>query len=206
MEIIEKYFPSLSPTQLEQFSKLYKLYKEWNLRINVISRKDIDFLYIRHVLHSLSIAKYIQFLPGTKILDVGTGGGFPGIPLAIMFPDVNFTLVDSIGKKILVVKAIANSLELGNVDARHVRAEQINEKFDFIISRAVTNLPQFIGWVRNKISKSSQHPISNGILALKGGELEEELNIPQKVSVQSISEYFEEPFFKTKKIVQVDLP
>jgi 16S rRNA (guanine527-N7)-methyltransferase len=206
MEIIRKYFPSLSTIQLEQYSKLKDLYKEWNFKINVISRKDIDSLYIRHVLHSLSIAKFIQFLPGARILDVGTGGGFPGIPLAIMFPDANFTLVDSIGKKIVVVNAIADSLKLENVDARHARAEQINEKFDFIVSRAVTNLPTFIGWVKDKISKMSQHSLTNGILALKGGDLEKELHLPQKVFVQLVSDYFEEPFFNTKKIVHVSLP
>lgn len=206
MEIVEKYFPSLSSGQLAQFSKLKDLYKDWNSKINVVSRKDIDSLEIRHVLHSLSIAKFIQFKPGTRILDVGTGGGFPGIPLAIMFPEANFTLVDSIGKKIAVVKAITNSLELTNVHALHMRAELINENFEFIVSRAVTNLQTFLGWVKDKISEVSQHPQSNGILALKGGDLEEEIRVPFRVFVQPVSDYFEEPFFNIKKIVYVSLP
>ncbi len=206
MEIIEKYFPNLSSIQLDQFSKLYDLYKEWNSKINVVSRKDINELYIRHVLHSLSMAKFIQFVPGTDILDVGTGGGFPGIPLAIIFPETNFMLVDSIGKKITVVKAIIDALGLKNSTAMHIRAEEVNKKFDFIVSRAVTNLPAFIGWVENNMKEISRHDISNGILALKGGDLDRELDIPNKVFVQSISDYFKESFFETKKIVHVSLP
>lgn len=206
MDIIEKYFPSLSSAQLLQYSKLYDLYKDWNTKINVISRKDIDSLYIRHVLHSLSIAKFVRFLPKSDIFDVGTGGGFPGIPLAIMFPESNFLLVDSIGKKIKVVQSITNSLGLRNVDAQQVRAEEIDQKFDFILTRAVTIMPIFIDWVKDNIKKQSQHPIPNGILALKGGELDDELDVPYKIIVQAISEFFAESFFETKRIVHISLP
>jgi 16S rRNA (guanine527-N7)-methyltransferase len=206
MDIIEKYFPSLSSAQLTHYSKLHALYRDWNTKINVISRKDIDFLYTRHVLHSLSIAKFIRFLPGSDILDLGTGGGFPGIPLAIMFPESNFLLVDSIGKKIKVVKSITSSLGLKNLVARQIRAENISNKYDFILSRAVANLPTIIGWVGNRIKENSKHPIPNGIIALKGGDLKDELDIQYKISVQSISKYFKEPFFETKKIVHISLP
>lgn len=205
MEVIEKYFPSLSSSQLVKYSQLKNLYSEWNKRINVISRKDIDLLGIRHVLHSLSIAKFIHFLPGTRILDVGTGGGFPGIPLAIMFPETRFTLIDSVGKKITVVNSVARTLELQNVVALKMRAEDVVDQFDFIVSRAVTKLPALIGWIENKIANSSQHGISNGLIALKGGDLQDELNLPYKVFIQPISSYFEETFFETKKIVHVCL-
>ena len=206
MDIIEKYFPNLSSVQSDQFSKLNDLYKAWNVKINVVSRKDINELYLKHVLHSLSIAKFIQFVPGTDILDVGTGGGFPGLPLAIIFPEVNFLLVDSIGKKINVVNAISHTLGLKNIVAMHLRAEKVNREFDFIVSRAVTDLSVFIGWVENKIKETSRHNIKNGILTLKGGDLEKELDIPYTVFVHAISDYFTESFFETKKIVHVPLP
>jgi len=188
MEVIEKYFPHTSPVQKDQFFKLKELYTYWNAKVNVISRKDIDELYMHHVLHSLSIAKFITFLPGTRILDVGTGGGFPGIPLAIMFPATQFALVDSIGKKIRVVENIADTLKLQNVHVFQERAEQLNMEFDFTVSRAVTVLPILINWVKDKIIRNSQHEIPNGILSLKGGDLREELDLPYKVFIQNISD------------------
>lgn len=206
MQIILKYFPNLSEKQLHLFEQLEPLYAEWNAQINVISRKDFSAFYERHVLHSLAIAKFIRFNSGTEILDVGTGGGFPGIPLAIFFPEVKFHLVDSIGKKIKVVNAVIHSLELTNVTAEQIRAEQIREKYDFVISRAVTGLPEFIHWVRKNISSKQNNAIPNGIIYLKGGDLTKELQpFKKQVFVQEICSYFEEEFFETKKIVHLAL-
>lgn len=205
MELIKKYFPDLSEKQLEQFSKLENVYKEWNAQINVVSRKDIDELYLRHVLHSLGIVKIQEFKPGSSVMDVGTGGGFPGIPLAIMFPKTNFLLVDSIGKKLKVVKAVADELGLKNITILHDRVENVKEKFDFIVSRAVTNMPDFVGWVRKKIKKDSVHDIKNGILYLKGGDLSEELKEYQTVKLFDLPNYFEEEFFETKKVVYLPI-
>jgi 16S rRNA (guanine527-N7)-methyltransferase len=201
MDRILNYFPHLSSTQKEQFSELGPLYAEWNERINVISRKDIEALYLRHVLHSLGIAKVQVFLPGSRVLDIGTGGGFPGIPLAIMFPETKFVLVDSIGKKIKVVGEIARELRLENVEAVHGRAEKQQGQFDFIVSRAVTNMSDFVKWTRNKFLKENRHPLPNGILYLKGGDLSEELKPFRKARIYSLSDYFEEDFFETKKVV-----
>ena len=181
MDILLKYFPDLDDTQKERFSQLQELYSTWNERINVISRKDIDNLYTHHVLHSLGIAKVVTFSPDAHILDIGTGGGFPGIPLAIMYPETKFHLVDSIGKKIKVVEAVATELGLTNVTWQHTRAEQLKNKYDFIVSRAVTTLPEFMTWVHGKISKSKLHTIKNGIFYLKGGDLDEELKPYKKV-------------------------
>jgi 16S rRNA (guanine527-N7)-methyltransferase len=206
---ITQYFPSLSSKQLQQFEQLLPLYKEWNEKINVISRKDIEQLYQRHVLHSLGIAKVIEFKPDTKLLDVGTGGGFPGIPLAILFPKCYFTLVDSIGKKIKVVNEVAGALGLQNVKAYHKRAETVEGKFDFVISRAVTRLTPFYEWVKTKITKESKNALPNGILYLKGGDLDDELNeflsTNPKCFVKQhpLSQYFEEDFFETKAVIQV---
>jgi 16S rRNA (guanine527-N7)-methyltransferase len=204
--LIKNYFPEISSEQEKQFSMLFTLYKEWNDKINVISRKDIDELYERHVLHSLGIANVIQFSKGTSILDVGTGGGFPGIPLAILFPDCNFHLVDSIGKKIKVVNEIASALELKNIKATHSRVEQIDEKFDFIVSRAVTQFPEFVNWVRQKIKKEQKNNLPNGILYLKGGDLSEELKLYiNKVKIYDLKNYFQSQFFETKKVVYMPL-
>ena len=205
MEQISKYFINLTDLQLNQFRQLETLYKYWNSQINVISRKDIDELYLRHVLHSLGIAKVQPFKPGSRILDVGTGGGFPGIPLAILFPDVRFYLVDSIGKKIKVVQEVVKVLELKNVKAEHIRAEKVKGEFDFIVSRAVTNMNDFVKWTRKKVSKKQHHELKNGILYLKGGDLKEELvNFP-KATVYNLSVYFTENFFETKKVVHLPL-
>jgi 16S rRNA (guanine527-N7)-methyltransferase len=205
-DIIFKYFPDLSEIQKFQFAQLYSLYKEWNEKINVISRKDIDNLYINHVLHSLGIAKVISFKPGAAILDVGTGGGFPGIPLAIMFPQSQFHLVDSIGKKITVVKNIAESLGLTNVTAEQARAEQLKGEYDFIVSRAVTRLKEFYSWIHRKAKKKSTHDLFNGILYLKGGDLDEELSeLKKPYQLFSLSDYFKEEYFETKKIVYIPL-
>lgn len=205
MELILKYFPNLSEVQQEQFCKLYDLYSDWNSKINVVSRKDIDELYLRHVLHSLGIAKVIQFKDGTSIMDVGTGGGFPGIPLAILYPECKFHLVDSINKKLKVVDAVAEELGLTNVKTSHKRAEEINETFDFIVSRAVTAMPSFVGWVKNKVSKKSKNDLKNGILYLKGGDLTEELQNYPKATLYNLTDYFEEDFFDTKKVVHLPL-
>ncbi len=205
-DIIFKYFPDLTSSQKDQFTKLYLLYSEWNEKINVISRKDIENLYINHVLHSLGIAKIISFKPGTRVLDVGTGGGFPGIPLAILFPETQFHLVDSIGKKITVVKNVAEALGLKNIKAEQIRAEQIKGEYDFIVSRAVTRLKEFYGWINKKIKKTSSHQLFNGILYLKGGDLEEELDELKKPhQLISLSDFFKEEFFETKKVVYIPL-
>lgn len=206
MEIIEKYFPGLSEAQQSLFAQMYPLYVEWNAKINVISRKDIESLYERHVLHSLAIAKFIRFSPGTEILDVGTGGGFPGIPLAVFFPEVHFHLVDSIGKKVRVVQEVVKSLGLKNVTAEQIRAEQLKGKYDFVVSRAVTSLPDFIPWIRKNISSRQQNSIPNGVIYLKGGNLESELRTFRRSAfVQELSGYFSEAFFQTKKLVHIPL-
>lgn len=203
MQEILKHFPNLSETQIAQFAKLKELYTEWNAKINVISRKDIEELYTRHVLHSLGIAKVMEFKPGADVMDVGTGGGFPGIPLAILFPETNFYLIDVIAKKIKVVQEVANGLGLKNVKAEQKRAETVKKDFDFIVSRAVTNMPDFVVWVRGKIKKDQNHDLPNGILYLKGGDLTEELAVFQKVTLYNLSDYFEDEFFETKKVVHL---
>lgn len=206
MELILKYFPDLPAAQREQFARLSELYQFWNARVNVISRQDIDTLYERHVLHSLGIAKVMEFKPGTSILDVGTGGGFPGVPLAIMFPDSKFHLVDSIGKKIRVVQEIVGDLGLRNVKAEQIRAEKLEDDYEFVVSRAVTRITPFTGWVKKNISRNSFHPLRNGILYLKGGDLSEELSeLNMKTTTYALSDYFEEDFFETKKVVHVPL-
>jgi 16S rRNA (guanine527-N7)-methyltransferase len=205
-DIVKKYFPNLTEKQLEQFELLFPLYAEWNEKINVVSRKDIDNLMLHHVLHSLAIAKIIDFRPGTEILDVGTGGGFPGIPLAILFPECSFLLVDSIGKKIKVVEEIAKALGLQNVKATHARAEDIDQDFEFVVSRAVTRITPFYYWVRKKISPNHFHSMRNGILYLKGGDLREELEeFGKKHKVFDLSTYFDEDFFETKKVLYVPM-
>ncbi|WP_339611791.1 16S rRNA (guanine(527)-N(7))-methyltransferase RsmG [uncultured Planktosalinus sp.] len=205
MELIIKYFPDLTSQQLEQFSKLSELYKDWNLKINVVSRKDIDELYLRHVLHSLAIAKVQEFIPQAQILDVGTGGGFPGIPLAILYPETNFHLVDSIGKKIKVVNEVVEGLNLQNVETTNERVENIQGTYDFIISRAVAAMPTFVNWVDGKIAKKSSHKLQNGILYLKGGDLSEELKGFPKAQTILLTDFFEESFFETKKVVYLPL-
>lgn len=200
VQIINKYFPNISEEQKSQFQQLETLYKDWNEKINVISRKDIDEFYERHVLHSLGIAKIMEFADGTKVLDIGTGGGFPGIPLAILFPNVEFTLVDSIGKKITVVNAVAESLGLKNVKAYHERAEKIKDKFHFVVSRAVTQMPVFLRWLKGKFEKEQFNPKHNGVLYLKGGDLGEEL-AGIKCEIYHLKDQFEEEFFDTKKVV-----
>jgi len=205
MDEILKYFPNLTDIQKEQFAKLDFLYHDWNAKINVISRKDIDELYTKHVLHSLGIAKVIKFEPGTFVLDVGTGGGFPGIPLAILFPETRFYLIDVIAKKIKVVQAIAEALELKNVKAEQKRAELVKGDFDFIVSRAVTNMPDFVSWIKDKIKKKSKHELRNGILYLKGGDLTEELKDFPKATEYNLADFFEEEFFETKKVVHLPL-
>lgn len=201
MEELLKYFPDLTEEQVSRFAQLEELYTDWNQKINVISRKDIDELYIRHVLHSLAIAKVMRFKSGTKVLDVGTGGGFPGIPLAVMFPEVSFHLVDSIQKKILVVDEVAQVLGLSNVRAEAVRAEKIKSQYDFVVSRAVTQMPKFVGWVRNKFKKKNINALPNGILYLKGGDLTEELSSFKSAVIYPVSDYYSEEFFETKKVV-----
>jgi 16S rRNA (guanine527-N7)-methyltransferase len=205
MDEILKYFPNLTDIQKEQFAKLDFLYHDWNAKINVISRKDIDELYTKHILHSLGIAKIIKFEPGTYVLDVGTGGGFPGIPLAILFPETRFFLIDVIAKKIKVVQAVAEALELKNVKAEQLRAELVKGDFDFIVSRAVTNMSDFVSWVKDKIKKKSKHELKNGILYLKGGDLTEELKDFPKATEYNLSDYFEGEFFETKKVVHLPL-
>ena len=200
VQIVNKYFPNLSEEQKTQFQQLEILYKEWNEKINVISRKDIDEFYERHVLHSLGIAKIMEFAEGSKVLDIGTGGGFPGIPLAILFPNVEFTLVDSIGKKITVVKGVSESLGLKNVKAYHERAEKIKDKFHFVVSRAVTQMPVFLRWLKGKFEKEQFNPKHNGVLYLKGGDLGEEL-AGIKCEIYHLKDQFGEEFFDTKKVV-----
>lgn len=203
-EIVYRYFPDLTALQKKQFDMLSDCYRDWNAKINVISRKDVDSLYIRHVLHSLAIAKYIKFLPGERILDVGTGGGFPGLPLAILFPETDFLLVDSIGKKIKVVNEVASTIGLKNLKGVHSRAEAIDGKFNFIVSRAVTRLKDFYPWVKDKVARQSINAIPNGILYLKGGDLEEEIEESGlDTTLIPIADYFSEDFFDTKYIVYI---
>jgi 16S rRNA (guanine527-N7)-methyltransferase len=205
VELIFLNFPNLTTEQKEQFSKLKEIYHFWNAQINVISRKDFEFFYEHHVLHSLAIAKVIEFKKGTSILDVGTGGGFPGIPLAILFPNCKFHLVDSIGKKIKVVNEVANALGLKNVQATHQRVENINEKFDFIVSRAVTAMPEFLKWIKNKFKLENKNSIKNGVFYLKGGDLTEEMkSIKQKITYFSILDFFHTEYFETKKVVYIE--
>ncbi len=209
MNILLKYFANLTETQKVQFSKLQELYEDWNLKINVVSRKDIDELYLRHVLHSLAIAKVIQFKAGTKIMDVGTGGGFPGIPLAILFPETQFHLVDSIGKKIKVVNEVVEGLGLENVKTTHGRVEEVKDTYDFIVSRAVAQMETFVRWNKNKVHKKHNHlqdfGLKNGILYLKGGDLTEELQDFPKAKIYNLPDFFEEEFFETKKIVYLPM-
>ncbi|MGO4772217.1 16S rRNA (guanine(527)-N(7))-methyltransferase RsmG [Flavobacterium sp. W22_SRS_FK3] len=205
MDEILKYFPDLTDIQIEQFQKLDFLYHDWNEKINVISRKDIDALYTKHILHSLGIAKIMKFEPGATVLDVGTGGGFPGIPLAILFPETRFYLIDVIAKKIKVVQGVIDALELKNVKAEQKRAELVKGDFDFIVSRAVTNMPDFVSWIKDKIKKQHKHTLKNGILYLKGGDLTEELAAFPKATLYDLSTIFEDEFFETKKVVHLPL-
>ena len=202
MNIVNKYFPEITNWQSEQFAILGGLYFGWNSRINVISRKDIDHLYERHVLHSLSIARVINFAPGARVLDVGTGGGFPGVPLAILFPETNFHLIDSIGKKLKIVDAVVETLQLQNVTTQHIRAEQLTGKYDFVVSRAVTSIPTFLPWMKNKFYRQNKHTLPNGMFFLKGGDLTAEL-LPycDRVTVFNIKDFFEEEFFEEKKVI-----
>lgn len=206
LQLIFSYFPHLTEVQKEQFAKLLPLYREWNAKINVISRKDIDNLYINHVLHSLGIAKLVSFKPGATVLDVGTGGGFPGIPLAILFPETTFHLIDSIGKKITVVKNVAEGAGVKNVRGEQIRAEEIKGQYDFIVSRAVTRLKAFYGWVHGKVRKESIHTLYNGLLYLKGGDLEEELaELKKPYQLFELNTVFREEFFETKKVVYLPM-
>jgi len=206
MDKIVKYFPDLTERQREQLAALLPLYEEWNAQINVISRKDMDHFYEHHVLHSLAIAKAVRFKPMAEVLDVGTGGGFPGVPLAIMFPDARFTLIDSIGKKIKVVSDVIDRLALANTKALQIRAEQLDGEFDFVVSRAVTTLPEFVPWVKGKISKTQYHTLHNGILYLKGGDLDAELApFRKKIRTWNISDWFDEEYFETKKVIYLPL-
>lgn len=204
MQLIRHYFPDLSDLQVDQLSQLKALYTEWNQKINVISRKDIESLYLHHVLHSLAIAKVVKFVPGTYVLDVGTGGGFPGIPLAILFPETQFTLIDSIGKKIKVVSEVGSALGLQNIEPRHVRVQDVKEHFDFVVSRAVTALPDFMAMIKGRIRKEQINHLQNGVLYLKGGEVESELNtINYHSHVYYLSNFFKESFFETKLLVHL---
>ena len=204
--LIFQHFPDLTEKQKRQIEQLGSLYKEWNDKINVVSRKDIENIYINHVLHSLGIAKVMSFKPGSEVFDVGTGGGFPGIPLAILFPETNFHLVDSIGKKITVVKEVSAALGLKNVRAEQIRAEEVKGQYDFVVSRAVTRMKEFYSWVNNKTKKDSRNSLDNGILYLKGGDLDEEMDeLKQPYSIYNLSDYFKEEFFETKRVVYVPL-
>ena len=206
MEIVLKYFPDITPQQKEHFAALQGLYSEWNEKINVISRKDIEQLYERHVVHSLAIYKFLPFQPGSKILDIGTGGGFPGIPLAIMMPDVQFHLTDSIGKKIKVVQEVADALGLKNVKAEHIRSEQVKSKYDFVVSRAVAELKMLLAWSNGKVLKDNVNALPNGLICLKGGDLKDELKeVKREKEIYGLSDYFSEEFFETKKLVYVSL-
>ncbi|MGB5275155.1 MAG: 16S rRNA (guanine(527)-N(7))-methyltransferase RsmG [Flavobacteriaceae bacterium] len=205
VQLIFDYFPDLTDVQRQQFSRLSDLYKDWNQKINVVSRKDIEELYLRHVLHSLGIAKIQVFKPGSEVLDVGTGGGFPGIPLAILFPETHFTLVDSIGKKIKVVEEVVAGLQLTNVTVVNKRVEEITGQFDFMVSRAVAAMPTFVHWVKGRIKKESVHERRNGILYLKGGDLSEELKGYKTAQTFDLAQHFAEPFFETKKVVYLPL-
>ena len=205
MELIQKYFPNLNDKQIEQFALLQDLYADWNLKINVVSRKDIDELYLRHVLHSLGIAKFVKFKAKTEVLDVGTGGGFPGIPLAILFPEARFVLVDSIGKKIKVVNEVVVGLNLKNVTTQLTRVEEMERKFDFIVSRAVARMDTFTHWTKDKIKTKSKHQLGNGILYLKGGDLTEELSAFPEAKIYKLRDYFNEDFFETKKLVYLPI-
>lgn len=205
MKLILKYFPNLTEDQIIKFEKLEALYQDWNLKINVVSRKDIDELYLRHVLHSLAIVKCITFKNGSKILDVGTGGGFPGIPLAIMFPECSFHLVDSIAKKLKVVDEVVEGLGITNIKTTHSRVEDIDGTYDFIVSRAVAVMPTFVHWVKGKIAKKQNHEFKNGILYLKGGDLTEELQDYKSASIYNLLDFYDEDFFETKKLVHLPL-
>ena len=205
MKLILKYFPDLTDQQIGQFEQLKGLYKDWNLKINVVSRKDIDELYLRHVLHSLGIAKVMQFKSGSKVMDVGTGGGFPGIPLAILFPETQFHLVDSIGKKIKVVNEVVEGLALENVKTTHGRVEDVKDTYDFIVSRAVAQMETFVGWTKGRIAKKQNHDLKNGILYLKGGDLTEELKLYSSATLYDLTNYFEEDFYETKKLVHLGM-
>jgi len=205
MELVLKYFPNLTEDQIDKFKKLESLYQDWNLKINVVSRKDIDELYLRHVLHALGIAKVISFKDGSCILDVGTGGGFPGIPLAILFPECSFHLVDSIAKKLKVVNEVVEGLGLTNVKTTHSRVEDINETYDFIVSRAVAAMPTFVHWVKGKIAKQQNNDLKNGILYLKGGDLTDELKDYRTTTIYNLTDYFSEDFYETKKVVHLPL-
>lgn len=205
MDLILKYFPNLTERQIEQFKKLEFLYQDWNLKINVVSRKDIDELYLRHVLHSLGIAKVMRFKPGSNILDVGTGGGFPGVPLAILHPECSFHLVDSIAKKLKVVDEVVEGLGLTNVKTTHSRVEDTNGQYDFIVSRAVAAMPTFVRWVKGKIAKEQRHELKNGILYLKGGDLTEELQDYRTTTIYNLSDFYTEDFYETKKVVHLPL-
>ena len=205
MELLFKYFPELTERQQRQFGKLAELYNDWNQKINVVSRKDIDELYLRHVLHSLGIAKVISFLPGARVLDVGTGGGFPGIPLAILFPETQFHLVDSIGKKIKVVEEVSSGLGLENVKITNARVETVQDQYDFIVSRAVAQMETFVHWVKGRIVKENKHKIKNGILYLKGGDLNDELSSYKTAKLFSLNTFFEEDYYETKCVVYLPL-
>ncbi len=205
MELILKYFPNLTEDQINKFKLLETLYQDWNLKINVVSRKDIDELYLRHVLHSLGIAKVMQFKNGSKIMDVGTGGGFPGVPLAILYPECSFHLVDSIAKKLKVVNEVVDGLGLTNVKTTHTRVEEIDDTYDFIVSRAVAAMPTFVHWIKGKVAKEQKHDFKNGILYLKGGDLTEELKDYRTATIYNLTDYYTEDFFETKKVVHLPI-